>query len=217
MTRYFFCCFFLVLGVGLSAQNIDKEAKAILDKMKSKYDAYSAVEIGFELNIEIPERAPEIQNGSIIQSGENYRIKLDQQEIYCDGESVWVHLIDNKEVQINDFEEDMSNEMMSPNDILAVYESGEYSYALTNEQREDGLIIQQIEFKPIDRDSEYSKMRLTLDKQKQQLVRIKIFAKDGSRFTMRVKTLKENKTYSLDTFRFDSTKHPDVHVEDLRL
>jgi len=78
-------------------------------------------------------------------------------------------------------------------------------------------VIQQIEFKPLDRDSEYSKMRLTLVKGSKQLKRVKIFAKDGSRFTMTVNKLESNKEYAASTFEFDSKAYPDIYIEDLRL
>lgn len=195
----------------------DTEAKAILDQMKSEYDSYTSVAIDFTLNIEIPEQAMETQQGNIIQSKEKYQVNLDDQSMYCNGSTVWVHLKDNNEVQINDFEEDASGDIMSPKDILAVYESGEYEYALANELREESKVIQQIEFKPLDRDSEYSKMRLTLVKGSKQLKRVKIFAKDGSRFTMTVNKLESNKEYAASTFEFDSKAYPDIYIEDLRL
>lgn len=208
----------LMIGLGFFgySQN-DVEATTILDKMKKEYDSYSTVEIAFTLDIEIPEQAKETQKGNIIQSKEKYQVKLDDQAIYCNGEAIWVHLKDNNEVQINDFEEDGTSDIMSPKDILKVYESGEYEYAITNEQRENGEYIQQIEFKPLDRDSEYSKMRLTLVKKTRALRRIKIFAKDGSRFTMTVDKLTPNLDYPASTFVFDADKYPGIYVEDLRL
>ncbi len=209
---------FLMMSIGLFgySQN-DAEATTILDQMKKEYDAYSSVEISFTLDIEIPEQAKESQKGKIIQNKDKYQVNLDDQSIYCNGAVVWVHLKDNNEVQINDFEEDSSSEIMSPKDILSVYESGEYDYAITNEQREDGQFVQQIEFKPLDKDSEYSKMRLTLVKKTKALKRIKIFAKDGSRFTMSVDDLIANKDYPASTFEFDASQYPGIYVEDLRL
>ncbi len=209
--------FFVFFGLLGKAQDLDPQAKQILDDLKSTYDAYSAVEMSFSLEIEIPEQAMETQKGSIIQSGKKYKIDLDDQSIYCNGSVVWVHLKTNKEVQINDYEEDMGGELMSPNDLLNVYESGEYEYALVNEERQDGVKVQQIEFKPTDRDSEYSKMRLSVIKGKKRIQQVKVFAKDGSRFTMKVHETLPNKKYTPETFEFDGSKFPEVYIEDLRL
>lgn len=195
----------------------DPAAEKILKAMKSDYDSYSAIEVDFDLEIEIPERAIEKQTGKIIQAGKNYHVDMDEQSIYCDGSSLWLHLKDNNEVQINDFEEDAGESMMSPKDILKIYESGEYEYGLTNEQREEGIFVQQIEFKPTDADSEYSKVRLTFTPKDNKIKRVKIFSKDGSRFTMKVKKQKINGSYGADLFVFDAKKFPGIHIEDLRL
>ncbi len=194
----------------------DPAAKKILDQMKSDFDNHQSTSIDFQLIIEIPEQAEEKQNGSIIQSGEKYQINLDQQSIYCDGSSVWIHLKENKEVQISDYDGDESGELMSPRDIMKIYESGEYEYALMNEQKENGKSVKQIEFTPIDKDSEYFKMRMTIYANSLQLKRVKVFAKDGSRFTMKVNNIEFDKKYDSGTFTFDASKHPGVHIEDLR-
>jgi len=207
----------MMLSVQGFAQNQDEPATAILDELKATFDGFSSVEMEFTLEIEIPEQGMETQKGSIIQSGKKYKIDLDDQSIYCNGEIVWVHLKSNKEVQINDFDEDMGGEMMSPKDLLNVYESGEYEYALMNEERQDGVKVQQIEFKPTDKDSEYSKMRLSVLKGKKRIQQVKVFGKDGTRFTMKVHKTLPNKEYSISTFEFDKSKFPEVYIEDLRL
>jgi outer membrane lipoprotein-sorting protein len=60
-------------------------------------------------------------------------------------------------------------------------------------------------------------MRLTLVKGSKQLKRVKIFAKDGSRFTMKVDKLKSNSDYLDSTFKFNADDYPGIYVEDLRL
>jgi len=208
-----FC--FLLIGSQAFAQN-DPAAKKILDQMKSDFDSHQSTEIDFALIIEIPEQAAETQNGSIIQSGDKYQINLDQQSIYCDGTSVWIHLKDNNEVQITDYDGDDSGEILSPRDIMKVYESGEYEYVLMGEFKEGGKPVKQIEFIPKDKDSEYFKMRMTIHTKSNQLKRVKVFAKDGSRFTMEVNNISFDKKYEASTFTFDASKFPGVHMEDLR-
>jgi len=210
---------FLIALIAISLTTFaqsDPAAKKILDQMKSDFDGHQSTTIDFQLIIEIPEQAEEKQNGSIIQSDEKYQINLDQQSIYCDGTSVWIHLKENKEVQISDYDGEDSGELMSPKDIMKIYESGEYNYALMNELKEGGKSVKQIEFTPIDKDSEYFKMRMTIDSKSNQLKRVKVFAKDGSRFTMKVNSISYDKVYDASTFTFDASKHPGVHVEDLR-
>ena len=199
----------------------DPEAAAILDKVKKNYDSYKTLAVDFTMAIEIPESPVETQKGQMKQEGNKFYIDLPQSTIYCDGESVWLHMKNNQEVQINDYDaEEMaeSGEILSPKDIIKAYEQGKYLYVLMNEAYEDGVMIQQIEFKPKDRDSEFSKMRVTIDKKKSQITRIKVFSRDGSRYTLTVDKMEANKPFNKATFSPSSSAFPKgVHIEDLRM
>ena len=197
----------------------DPEAKAILEKVSTKYESYNSLEIDFSMIIEIPEEDEILQEGKIIQSGDKYFLDIPQLAIYCDGEIIWTHLKKQKQVQINDYEEeDSSEEIMSPKDVLKIYEGGNYFYVLMNEAYEKGVMIQQVEFKPKDRDSEYSKMRVTINKKTSEIMRLKVFSRDGSRFTFVIKKEKMNGSFNADAFVFDESKAPsDIDIEDLRM
>jgi outer membrane lipoprotein carrier protein len=198
----------------------DPEAKAILDKTQKLYNSYKTMEVEFTLTIEVPQEDAEIQKGKIIQSGTKSRLSLPGFLIISDGETVWTYLENNKQVQVSDFEEmeEDSEEFLSPKDFLKMYERGDFYYVLMNEAYEGKTPIQQIEFKPKDSDSEYSKMRLTINKDNSQMMRIKVFSKDGTRFTLAIDKLKSNQTYAGTTFKLDLKTLPeDTAVEDLRL
>ena len=203
----------------LSKEKSDPAAKAILEKLRTKYEAYKAVEADFVLTIEIPETDKEIQKGKLVQKGEQYRLSLDNQSIYCDGTTLWLYQKNINEVQVNnvdDFEEE-EEDFLSPKDLLRIYEKENFIYALTNQAYENGIAIQQIEFKPLDSDSEYAKMRLTINKKNNQIVRIKAFSKDGARYTMELTRFKPNMTYKSAEFVFKKEDFPGVYIEDLRI
>ena len=212
---------------GLSAQEIpaealyedksDPEAKAILEKVSKKYESIKSLEIEFDMTIEIPEEETVVQKGKVIQYGEKYFLDIPQFAIYCDGKVIWTHLKNQKQVQINNFEVDEENEdIMSPKDILKIYKGDKYFYVLMNEAYEKGVMIQEIEFKPKDRNSEYSKMRVTINKNTSEIMRLKVFSRDGSRYTFAIGNTNLDKKFGDDTFVFVKSKAPDVVVEDLR-
>jgi len=199
-------------------EEVDPAAKAILKKMKDIYESYETLEADFTLTIEIPEQDVETQTGTISQKGDKYHLLLDDQAIISDGNTLWYYLKNKNEVQINNVEEDMEEgEIMSPKALLHIYESKQFMYALVHEGMEGNTSIQQIEFKPIDRDSDYSKLRLTIDKKSTRMMRIKAFGKDGSRFTLKINDFKPNKALSDQFFVFDETLYKGVRVEDLRI
>ncbi len=211
---------FALLFVGsleISAQeSSDPATKAILEAMKSKVEAYENMVVDFSLTIAFPEEDPEIQKGQLKLSGDQYHLNLGPQTIISDGETLWFYLKSRNEVQINDYVEDEDGDIMSPKDLFKIYEKDDYIYALVFEGIEKGKTVQKIEFKPTDPDSEYSKMRMTLDKGKKELMRVKAFGKDGSRYTLNLDSFKANADLSDNTFQFNAADYPDVQIEDLR-
>jgi len=216
MKRYINIALMLLIASSTFAQvgeTNDPAATKILDKLKERYDSFKTMEADFTLEMNLTGQDSEEQNGKIIQSGDKFFLKLDEQAIYNNGVDVWVHLIANKEVQLSEADYDEDSELMSPKDMLRVYESNEYLYAITEEKKE----LVDIEFKPLDRDSDYIKMRLTIDKNKNMMKKIAIFARDGSKYSVTLHSLTSNKEYDDKIFAFDKAAHPGVHVEDLRI
>lgn len=196
----------------------DPEAKKVLDKIRKKYEGYKTVEAAFSLTIEVPGQAKEVQTGTISQEGDKFRLDMIQQVIVNDTKTTWVYLKKNNEVQINKSNpkgmED--SDFMTPKELLRRYEKGDFLYALTDKVTEGGKILTQIEFKPKDKNSEYSKLRLSIDEKAGTMESIRAFAKDGSRFTFKITRLTPNKAFPPTVFAFDTKQYPGVKVEDLR-
>ena len=196
----------------------DPEAKAVLEKMRKKYEAYSILEADFSLEIEVPQQPKQTQKGVLTQQGEKYRLKFNERTLVSDGKSVWLHIPKSKEVQINDVEDDTGEGgISSPQDLLKAYAWKDYLYAITNEFTENGKLVQQIEFKPTTKATDYSKVRLTLDKKTLEIVSIKSFGKDGSRYTLTINKLTPNKTVADSIFTFAKSECPGCKFEDLRV
>ncbi len=87
-----------------------------------------------------------------------------------------------------------------------------------NEAYEKGVMIQQIEFKPKDRGSEYSKMRVTINKKTHEIMRLKVFSRDGSRFTFSRDKASRDKDRRGASFVFGESKAAEVtDIEALRM
>lgn len=202
------------LALGQSATDIkDPKAKAILDKISAELASFESVEMDFELTIEFPGAQAEVQKGKLIQKDDKYFVDMEMQSVYSDGKSLWLHLKNNNEVQWSNAEAAEAGGFMDPTSLINMYKTDEYAYAITGD--EDGK--QLIEFKPLDKASPYFKMRLAVVKGKNKVSSMKVFSKDGSSYTMKLSDMKSNKNYPADTFVFDKSKYPGVHVEDLRI
>jgi len=209
----FYTC---MLSQNVIVEKNDPKAKVILDKMKKEYDSYKTMEINFELNLEFPNRPVEVQKGKLIQDGNKYQLKMDDQEVYADGKTVWVYLKKNKEVQILDAEEN-SEEFMSPKQIMNIYQKGEYIYSIVDERTVGKEKFVDIEFKPKSKKSEFAKIRLTIDKVNNKMVSLRVFAKDASKYTLKINSIKTNINYDSSIFVLKPNTLQGVKVEDLRL
>ena len=198
----------------------DPTAKADLQALRAKYTAGGAVDAQVQLDIKFPETPAETQKGRIVQDGDKYFIQFAGQEVTSDGKTTWLYLPDNKEVQVYDAAEmagDAGGGFTRPQDILDLYDSGAFDYAIVGTAKAGGRDMKQIEFKPLARDSEFAKMRLTYDDAKDEVYRIEIFNKDGSRFTLTMTDVKVGAKVPAGTFVFDAKAKPGVRVEDMRL
>ncbi len=212
------CTVLLFLGITIQAQDRpDPEARKILKDLKEVYDGYSSLAVDFDLTLDLRDQETEVQKGSLIQQGDSYKVDVAEQVIYCNGDAIWLHLTDNNEVQINDITEDDETDFLSPKDMLKIYDSNDFYYAITEDKKVKGNRLVTIEFKPLDTDSEYSKMKLFVDASFRTMKKMEVFQKDGNNFILDIKKITPNKKYNKDVFTFDASKYPGIYIEDLRL
>lgn len=226
MLKYFFALLTgLLLVASVSAQTVaaaeksDPQAKKLLDKVRKKYEAYKTIEAGFSLAIELPGQPKQTQKGTVSQDGNKFRLDMDDQIIVSDGKTTWVYVKKNKEIQISDADPgDMSESgFFTPKELLKRYEKGDYLYAITDKTTEQNVVLTQVEFKPKVKNSEFSKMRVSIDEKTTTIKSIKAFAKDGGRFTFSIASLKTNKAFAAGHFALDPKQFPGVKVVDLRM
>ncbi len=202
----------------VKASESDPEAKTILDKLRKKYDGYQSLEAAFKLEIELPEKDKEVQKGKIARQGAKYWLELPAQSVLSDGKALWMILHGNKEVQINDLPdpEETAGSLLTPESIFNFYQKGEFVYQLLNEYSKGGVVVQEVEFKPLDKNSEYAKLRMEVNKGKNEIMSVKAFARDGSRYTFSIEQFTPNKSFAANYFSFDKNKYQGYHLEDLR-
>jgi outer membrane lipoprotein carrier protein len=219
-----FAAFFLVASVAAQtikpapAETSDPAAKKVLDKIRKKYETYKTFEAAFTLTVEVPGEAKDVQKGVVGQEGDKFRLEMPQQVIVNDTKTTWVYLKNNNEVQINDSEPSSSDAgFLTPKELLRRYQKGDYLYAITDKTTEGSKVLTLIEFKPKDKKSEYSKIRLAIDEKAGTIQSIKAFGKDNSRYTFSITRFSPDKALAAGYFSFDAKKYPGVKVEDLRM
>lgn len=204
----------------------DADAKLILNKLSKQYRTYDAVKTDFSLLIDNQQAGiKETQNGTLIARSKTNKYKVTiyapakagkaavAQEIISDGKSQWTFLKDANEVQLADA--DNSDEGFNPAKIFTIYEKG-YKYLYTGQQKIGAKIYQVIDLTPEDAKKSFFKVRLMIDKAKNQLYSAQIFDKNGSRYTYALKTFVPTVKVTDATFTYDKKAHPGAELVDLR-
>jgi outer membrane lipoprotein-sorting protein len=120
-------------------------------------------------------------------------------------------------VQISDIEEGEASAFMSPKQMMTMYDSGDLVYSIIEERKVGGTQFVDIEFKPLSKKTDYTKMRLTIDKKANKMVSLRVFSRDGSRYTLKVSDILPNKKYDPAMFTFNTKSVQGLHIEDLRM
>ena len=162
-----------------------------------------------------PEGANDNANGNMLLKGSKYQLSLLDNILYCDGKNLWTHMVEEKEVVISTINSN-DQSIMNPASVLTMYEKG-FKYSFIQERFEQNRAIYVIDLYPENiAKSEFSKVRLSIDKDKTQLWKAEYFAKDGNKYTIAINTFKVNQPIPDASFTFDKAKNPGVKVIDER-
>lgn len=187
-----------------------KEAKALMAELRTKHQNMKGMFVQYELTMENGDKS-EKQTGELYQTGLKYRVTSGSNEMICDGKTVWTYTKKQNEVQVTDYEAD-EEDLLAPNKLLNFQQTEkQFYYEITGE---DGNAIY-LEFKPLDKKSEYSKLRLKIDKKTRNVGEIRVFTKNSTRYILNIKKM-EDKTIPASNFAFNANSHPGVKVVDLR-
>jgi outer membrane lipoprotein carrier protein len=197
----------LILPTFIFAQ--DQKAKSILDKLSEKTKSFSSIEAHF-INTFSSTVADinETQSGKLYLKDDSYRLELEGQTIISDGETNWIYLADEEEVNITEIDDD-ENEL-NPSKIFTIYEQG-YKYKFVKEDSKN----YHIDLFPLE-SGPFSKVELYINKAKMQISSFNMIDKQGSHYSYDIETFVTNKEMNKNFFVFKTADYPDVDVIDLR-
>lgn len=191
----------------------DPKAKAVLDKAGEVYKQSTGIYSKFTQTIEVPAGKASTKSGEVYLKGNKFRIKFPDQEIYCNEKSIWTYLKDVNEVQINDYEPDPSD--ISPSNMFNIYQK-DFNYIKIADEKIGNVNCHVVDLTPIDKTRSYFKVRLWINTTTNMMSRIKIFDKNGYRYTYSINSIDTKTVIPESKFIFDKSKYPGVKIEDLR-
>ncbi len=210
--------FFLLISASFvfeAAAQKDPKAKIILDGMSKKFQGMNGFTASFDFTFQDQTGSSDRQTGDIAVKGEQYRLKLPDQEIFNDGKTVWTFIQTDsyKEVTINDASQ-MEGEL-TPSNIYRMYESG-YNYKLNGEKQFQGKTAQLVELIAIKSGAPFEKVTLRIEKATSNLLGWEMYDGQGGVFSYAFTNLKTNVNLPTGYFSFDVKQYPGIEVIDLR-
>lgn len=199
-------------ATSIQAQDmVDKKAKTILDELSTKTKSYTSIKSEFSFSFFNREgKATETQNGIIYKKGDKYKLELKGQDIYSDGKTMWTHVKEAGEVQINTVDKNAKG--VTPQTVFTLYEKG-FNYKYDKEEKGQHVI----NLYPKSPDKEkFHTIKLMVDKVKKQITSVKVLMKDGTSQVITVKSFTPNTEMNDSMFIWDKKAHPGVEEIDLR-
>ncbi len=194
----------------------DPDAKKILDQVSEKYKSMKGMHAIFEYYYynEI-DGASQTNKGEVTVKDNQYKLVLEDQEIYSNGQTVWTYIKSNgfEEVTINAANPEQDE--LTPTSIYTIYKNG-YDYELLGESRKNGKVVQEVLLTAEDSNAQFQKIKLTIDKENKTLLGWEVSDTDGGTFRYSFKEVNANLNLNDSHFTFDPKKHPQVEVIDLR-
>jgi outer membrane lipoprotein-sorting protein len=207
---------FLAITISVTAQQ-DPKAGEILDKMADVNESVQSLSVDFSYTSKNQQTGEKYsQQGTMEIKGKKYRVKLDDNIIYFDGENMWNYMPQEKEVTVTKFQEsDDDFFLTNPRKLFSIYKK-DFKYQFVSEFAAGDQVRYEIDLFPKDHNQPYSRFKLFVDKNTYQLAGIQAFEKNGMIHTIELKNFRKNPQFKDESFTFNPAEHPDVQVEDMR-
>ncbi len=201
---------FTIVSIFSFGQGKDQKASALLDQVSAKAKTHKSIKVDFTYSM-VNQKAKirEEKSGTLLISGDRYRMNVAGQTVISDGTTVWTYLKESNEVQINTL--DNKDDAMTPSKLLTSYNAN-YKAKMLKGTDENTAVV---ELTP-NAGKNFTKALLGIDKVKKQVKTFTLYDKSGNMFTYTIKNYVTDTPVTPADFVFDSKKFPGVEVIDMR-
>lgn len=203
---------FIFIG-GLALAQYDPKALETLDAMSKRYQAIPAFEanISYTLTNEV-EKINEEFKGKITVKGNKFRLVLPEQEVINNGVLVWTYLPEAKEVNVD--KADNESDDINPSRIYDIYKKG-FKYLYLADKTEGGTVYEEIDLVPENKNAQYFKIKMMINKKDKSIQSWTMFDKSGNRYKYTITKFTPGVKVDDSFFTFDPKKYPGVEVIEL--
>jgi len=185
---------------------IDKQAEKIITNAGSKLKTESPISLTFSFNNKNKKKT---EKGNLTISGNKYIVSYSDNKVFCDGKTVWVYQKGTNEVNINNVESS-ENEILNISKFIS---EANIKFRPKLIREENGNYI--IDLSPKTK-SEFSKVRLKINKQTNQIISMEVNYKGGNVYSYTISNYKTKIKIKDSSFTFSKKDYPTASIVDLR-
>ena len=199
------CIAFLFAAQAVSAQN---NAEAFIRLIINQLKSHKNVEMTFNYQISPDgKNLGETEKGHAWLQGEAYKVEMADQQTISNGTTIWTYFVDAEEVMVSNASEGVDN---TPLKVLTSLDEN-YVASLTGI---DANGIATVEL--ANPAGQYKRVTLKINTKKVELKGADVYLEDGNKFVITVEEMKYDQELDDKFFTFDTKKHPNVDVIDMR-
>lgn len=200
----------LLIACMTFGQGRDAKATALLAEVSRKAKACKSIKTDFSYTMENTKAGiNEEKTGTLLISGDKYRMTAAGQTVICDGKTIWTYIKESNEVQINALEN--KDDALTPSKLLTSYNANYKSKIV----KSSDPAIENVELIP-NAGKNITRAILGIEKATKQVKSFTLFDKSGNTFRYRIKSYVTDTPVTDADFSFDKKRYPGVEVIDMR-
>lgn len=198
-------------GKSKGNQRDNDKTEIIISQFSTKLMTLPAFEMGFSILMDGQSIV-----GTIHAEKDSYKLENKEMNLFCDGQTKWIHNRGNNEVIILKNDLSQVDLVENPMAFFTSLNKG-YTYAeKAKSSKYNNIPVWVIDLFPINKRQGYNKISLLIDKRNDAPVRIIYVMKNGESLAVNITKFSEQKPWGKDHFKFDPGKHKGLRVSDMR-
>ncbi|MDP5168727.1 MAG: outer membrane lipoprotein carrier protein LolA [Bacteroidia bacterium] len=201
-----------LIGAGFRTAPVE-DANQILRESKAKLESLQDLSAKFSYEISNPAMRAVRKDGNVIYKGGKFVVKLNDMQVYCDGETQWFFLPEVNEVTVQDYdpEDEFSIEY-----IFRVYQAAARARYDGTDQIH-GATCHKIFLAVTDPALDYHQAHVWINTTTKLLEKVALVDKKQTKTTYEFSNIEVNKGLNNEIFKFKSSDHPGVDIYDERM
>lgn len=210
---------FILLGMVnmLSAQESDKKALDILENVSANMKAHPGFYVEYTFTFEdLADSTMKSFRGKMWYLNGNYKMDMMDQILFSDGTTNWVYQKEIQEVNISDFTEEETNSMIDPNALLENYATDYKCRFVSDRFINNRPLIEIHLFPSLLKESTYSRIKVKIDKNKNQLYEFTFVGKEGVNYSVTINKMDNKTSVTENMVHFNKSLFPNAEIIDMR-